>query len=536
MRPDGIGCGTRNPTLRVLWLNYPVSIDALRRYPAERNMAVKPKSGINRIASQLSLSRALPWFAGLTASALGVLTLGARDLWLDEAFTVGAANQLPQSIIDRGGSMAIYYLFMGVWSDISIDAAFLRLPSVVCAGLAVGLSVRLAQRLYLGRVGLFSAMILVPSWGVLRYAQEARSYSLVMLLAVASVLTLVTIEETATDDDRTVLDQRGHWMVWGLLAALLTYSHPYATFIWVAQLASLLRRDVTLRDLAGRAWPGFVVLSVALVPMAYMVAFSTDPVPGWIPPLGLYTFHTTMEMLAGTAVWAQVVIALALVGATVVVARTAKSHWPDRLLLFGCYLPVSVLVAMSIASSSVVGRFLIGSLPATAILLAVAIDRTFAGGAGLIGAGAVMLVLLPGHIDQHGAPGEPWSEAIGLVEEGSADGQRHGVFFPDPWQRTPFIVNAQGRAVLDRTEPVHPAEPWSEILREYDPVGRDEIVRRSESLDAVWTIYRDVTPWFDGGASHSAVTKMMAELGWCPLESHELRDDVTVARYQRCVG
>lgn len=58
-------------------------------------------------------------------------------MWLDEAYTVGATNQLFDAWRETGGTQALYYLLVWPVSRLSIEPQWIRLPSVLFALLAV---------------------------------------------------------------------------------------------------------------------------------------------------------------------------------------------------------------------------------------------------------------------------------------------------------------------------------------------------------------------------------------------------------------
>ncbi|MFP4514178.1 MAG: hypothetical protein ACLFRV_14635, partial [Acidimicrobiales bacterium] len=140
----------------------------------------------------------LPLVAAAVCLLLAIPTLGARDLWYDEAFSVTSTNQLWDSLIQRSGSMGLYYGMLALWSKVSIDPFWLRLPSALFAAAATGLAVRFTFTYFGRRTAAWTALILVGTWGLTRYAQEARSYTLVLLLAVTSWYLFFHLAEHST--------------------------------------------------------------------------------------------------------------------------------------------------------------------------------------------------------------------------------------------------------------------------------------------------------------------------------------------------
>src|SRR5437763_15224657 len=137
----------------------------------------------------------------LTAAVVGVVVVGivlrfltSSHLWLDEALTVNIAR-LPLSRIPdalrHDGSPPPYYLVLHGWigvfgsGDVAVRAlsavfAVATLPLIWIAGLRVGGR----------RAGIAALLLLASSPFAIRFATEARMYSLLGLLAVAGYLLL----------------------------------------------------------------------------------------------------------------------------------------------------------------------------------------------------------------------------------------------------------------------------------------------------------------------------------------------------------
>src|SRR5437763_4045899 len=137
----------------------------------------------------------------LTAAVVAVVALGvvlrfltSSHLWLDEALTVNIAR-LPLSRISdalrHDGSPPLYYMVLHGWigvfgsGDVAVRAlsavfAVATLPLIWIAGLRVGGR----------RAGIAALLLLASSPFAIRFATEARMYSLLGLLAVAGYLLL----------------------------------------------------------------------------------------------------------------------------------------------------------------------------------------------------------------------------------------------------------------------------------------------------------------------------------------------------------
>ncbi|TMM15683.1 MAG: hypothetical protein E6G01_09520 [Actinobacteria bacterium] len=169
-----------------------------------------------------------------------VLRFWARSpLWLDEANTVSIAG-LPVSRIPdalrHDGAPPLYYLLLHGWirlfgtSDLAVRSlggiiAVATFPLIWLAGRRIG-----------GRPGAWVALLLLASSPfAVRYATEARMYSLVIFLVVCGFLALVRVLERAKPRP---LDLAAVTIV----TALLLYTHYWSVYLLVIVVALLAWR------------------------------------------------------------------------------------------------------------------------------------------------------------------------------------------------------------------------------------------------------------------------------------------------------
>jgi 4-amino-4-deoxy-L-arabinose transferase-like glycosyltransferase len=179
----------------------------------------------------------------LLAAGLRVYDLGGEPLWSDETLTARVARLPVAQILGEAPTWEhnppLYALVMHAWVGLGGDAPVpLRIPSVLF-GIAVVLIVFLVgRRLGGARLGLVAAFLAAISPFLIQYAQEARAYSLLALLSVASYYFFI----------RLVLGGGGSAGVaigYGATTALLLYSHNHAIFVILAQAgtAAILARQ-----------------------------------------------------------------------------------------------------------------------------------------------------------------------------------------------------------------------------------------------------------------------------------------------------
>jgi uncharacterized membrane protein len=221
------------------------------RLREERIVVPGPKTG----SSSTGYGRGW-WTAGavivIAIVALGVrlYQLSGRSLWLDEILTAQPARLSgPGEVIAWSqaaiNQMPLYYFFvwlLGRWGD---SEFILRLPSAVAGASAVVAVYLLGRRLFGNRTGLVAALLTAILPYAVWYSQEARNYSLFMLLTTAQMYFAITALKRGR-----VID----WIGLGVFTTLNLYTHylalatTAAVFVLVGGvLASDLLRSSSFR-------------------------------------------------------------------------------------------------------------------------------------------------------------------------------------------------------------------------------------------------------------------------------------------------
>lgn len=129
----------------------------------------------------------------LVGALLRFYRLDAQPIWLDEAYTWDAAHLVrsngPLAVAGFDHISPLYYWLAAVATQIGVDSAWwLRLPSALAGILCIPLVFMVVRRIF-GNVGvaLASALVMAISPFALWFSQEARSYTLVILLSLIYV-------------------------------------------------------------------------------------------------------------------------------------------------------------------------------------------------------------------------------------------------------------------------------------------------------------------------------------------------------------
>src|SRR3954447_18051857 len=217
----------------------------------------------------------------LTAAVVAVVVLGVvlrfltmSHLWLDEALTVNIAR-LPLSRISdalrHDGSPPLYYLAMHVWTSVfgsgdvavrALSATFslATLPLIWLAGLRIGAR----------RTAVAALVLLAASPFAIRFATEARMYSLLGLLAVAGFLFLQRFLERPS---------LGAGIGIAVTSGLLALTHYWAFYLLAVVAVMLLVRARRQHD------------RTSLIAVGAMAAGGILFIP-WLPGFAYQMQHT----------------------------------------------------------------------------------------------------------------------------------------------------------------------------------------------------------------------------------------------------
>jgi mannosyltransferase len=318
---------------------------------------------------------------------LRLFHLTRKSMWLDEAYSVKLARTdwppFFHVLYTREADMAVYHVVLHEWVQLGSSAFVVRSLSLIFSVATLPVVYALGARLFGKHVGLVGAALLAVNAFDVRFAQEARGYSLLLLLASVSTLFFVrAIEEGARRD----------WIGYVVASVLAVYTHFFGGLVLGAQWASLTflrRRDVPWRSLA----LSVATIGALLLPLA--VFFLTAPLDNvnWIRqpfPAKVVAFVLTLFGIgiSGDEPWAApyalcfiaaygTCLAAALVAAREVWRRCGASYdaWHYALLIAWLLGPIVFVLSVSRIKPLFVDQYFVECLPPVVLLLAVGLRR-----------------------------------------------------------------------------------------------------------------------------------------------------------------
>ena len=177
---------------------------------------------------------------------LRVYNIGEESFWIDESATVYTTQQKAFEIIndiysttrhapeyfEYGGTPPLYFVLANYWTQaVGLSEVKLRLLSVLFGILSIYIIYLIGKILFDYKVGLVSAFILSINYLHINYSQEARTYSLGVLLALLTVYFLISALKT---------QKTRHWIAYIVSSALLLYTHYFASLIVIFEYLFLL--------------------------------------------------------------------------------------------------------------------------------------------------------------------------------------------------------------------------------------------------------------------------------------------------------
>ncbi|MDQ3438964.1 MAG: glycosyltransferase family 39 protein, partial [Planctomycetota bacterium] len=271
-----------------------------------------------------------------------------QSLWFDEAATVRIVRQdfgtMMSSIKDDERIPPLHYWILHGWVRVFGHAEWsVRFPSALAGMGAVWVLYLLTKRLFGVGAALVAALLLAVAPYQIQYAQEARSYSLMVLTSLLSCWLFVRL----LDKDRPKPRLEAGYVLAGAAAI---YSHLYAIFTLLAQAVTYaLEWTRSEKSLLGmRRW---VVMQIAItalflpwLPTAIRWARSVGS-GFWVRPMTHYDLWAAYVAYAGgSSVMLILLLMLVLVG---VIAQRRNVRGLSLMLALAT-LPVVVPTVVSI--------------------------------------------------------------------------------------------------------------------------------------------------------------------------------------------
>jgi mannosyltransferase len=319
----------------------------------------------DRLASTAALGAVI-----VLAAVLRLIDLAAKSVWSDEAFSIFLAKQswpdFWHIVTTAEANMSLYYLLLRGWIGFSDAAWWVRLLSALMGVAAVPVVYWIGKALFSPRVGLLAALLLAINPFAIRYAQEARSYSLLVLLISVSFLAFFSC----------LRQPSRFWSVCYVLSTTLAlYTHFFAALAVLVQLVSSAALPAARRRFAiGQVLQLSIVVVLGL-PLLWFVVFRDRGQLGWAAAVHWRDVYDVFRFMVGSGLKFGIAVAALLITVTTWVGRCRKQRWTLEnwsvlVLNLWLFLPVAITLVVSVWKPIYAPRFLIFCLPAALLLVA----------------------------------------------------------------------------------------------------------------------------------------------------------------------
>jgi mannosyltransferase len=315
-----------------------------------------------------------------------------KPFWFDESFSVEVSRIDWRNFLHlmwwREANMSLYYVLLRAWLHFGQSAFWIRSLSIIISTATLPAIYWVAKLLYDHRVGLIATALLAFNAYSVRYAQEARSYTLFVVLATLSSGFLISWLRDAAEDlrsrsatSKSDSSRRSRYVITSVLAV---YAHFYALLLltvhWIA--VSWLTPHQEDKPPSVRLRRPWKTIGVAVLPLLIFVAKTGAGPIRWIQRPGIRDLSEFFEHLAGGSNAAlAVILGATCVAAVVRLGRSLWSRnqpwevWRCQFLLLWLLFPIVLTVLLSFARPVFLPRYMIFCLPALLILAAAGLAR-----------------------------------------------------------------------------------------------------------------------------------------------------------------
>jgi mannosyltransferase len=427
-----------------------------------------------------------------TAAVLAFHDIGVHPFWRDEAWSINVADRSIPATVEvlvnrREAYMTLYYLLLNGWLELGSSEGFVRILSAVFAVAAVPVTVAFARETFGLVAGAIAGAALALSSLLVVYAQEARSYGLVLLLAALSFLCFMHAIES---------ERPRNWVLYTLATAAMVYSHMLSVLLVVAQLASLplLPPARVQYRYAIRALAALALLCSPLL----LAVFDDRGQATWIQPTDLDAVASVAGAYAGNRLLEVgygiiFLVALGRLGAALRRSGRSREAWLNGLVVLWVALPPLLLIVLSLVKPLFLDRYLIGILPGLAVLAGATIATMRPPSLAVVAA-ALLVAAGVGDVatrDSSPSKSEDLQAAASLVLSRARAGD--GVAYSPPWGRVGFAyyldhLSPSGGAPpadLDMAPGGTPAREGDVLAKEAAPAA---VARRIMRSKRVWLV------------------------------------------------
>lgn len=424
------------------------------------------------------------------AAALRFAGLGSESLWLDEGYSVRVASgSLREVIAGASGDIhpPLYYLLLHGWMALAgRSEAAVRTPSAIAGVITVALAWAIGRRVRGSVAGLLAAWLVALSGFQIHYAQEARSYALLAMLAALSWWFAMRAALEGRTRDRVAMT---------ITSIAMVYTHHAGWFAVAAQALFAVAAPRFRGAGAGRAWGSWLAAHGAIV-VAWLpwlgrmrAQAATVGTLGWVAPAGPRALAGTLVEMTD-APWTAFGLLVLATFAVWVALHTRERRVAIAMLALAFVVPIlAPFVASRLGTPFYLTRITIAAFVPLAVLAAVGVAGMSTRGVRLAWVAILLLQIGPLVAFEQGPHRERWRDAVSDVERLARPGDRvlfdAGYCLRDAWpcyaRRRDLDLRplpAMGTATFDAEASAARAATRVWLVRSHDGASGEAIARR----------------------------------------------------------
>jgi mannosyltransferase len=437
--------------------------------------------------------RSFAWAVVACTAAAGVLAwyrIGHDSFWLDEAASLRFVRDTSWTgiLTESNGNMPVYLGFLKLWVPYAKSEATVRALSTIPFVLTVPVVALIGRRIGGYRVGLLAAAIVATHPLLVRYGQEARSFSLVTCLTATGVFAFIA----------GVQDRNARMLLAGvILLAIAPYAHPVAGLTALALLVWLWWLPAQALPV-DRRW-ALGIFGVIVAPLALVLARAGSSSLSWtgrgrhggVASLLSVVWQNASGTLAGLIVAGGAAAGCVLAAAIIRRNGRTVDSWVAGVPIVWVLGTGILVLLVSLRQSLLVPRYALLVVPGVALLAASVTVRTTWSKLAAVLLVSAALFNAGVTVERGGAyRPEDWREAQAFVASGAAPGD--GIVFA-PTAKAVSYEYYQVRASGTIPDPVLPSGRWGHIHVDFARFVRDRPADLVASLrtsrhDRMWLV------------------------------------------------
>jgi hypothetical protein len=244
---------------------------------------------------------------------LRLVRSGAESLDFDEIYSVKLASMDLRGIIQQTSTdfhPPLYYFLLHLWRSFLGDSEFsVRLLSVLFGIMGIWGIYQLSKLLFNITTALVASFFFSISHLNIEFSQEARMYSLLVLLTIYSMYYLVKLEK-----EQSLIN----FVFFIIFNVLLLYTHVYSFFIISAEYFYILSLKILKKEEFNRCSKWFlhsaIVISLLFAPWIFVFykQFLLAQKILWIPEASIWGFPESLVEYSGSFILSLVMVPLFL--------------------------------------------------------------------------------------------------------------------------------------------------------------------------------------------------------------------------------